>query len=362
MEINDTPEKRQIRSLVRGYVIALLSVALAMGITYAILHTTAGFRAGIGYAFLFAILISAWLGYGPGLLCCALSFFVAPYFFVPKYSPAKIDGNRLALTVLAALLVSRVSATRKRTERLLRTANTELDHRVRQRTAELEQSNADLEQFAYAASHDLQEPLRNIATHTQLLKKKYAGKLDDEAEQLMLTIVSSAKRMGLLIQDLLAYTQVTRRSEEPVQPVNAHAVLTKVCSDLSGLIAETHATVKDGDLPTVQIQEVHLHQLFLNLVGNAIKYRRDEAPDIYVTARREGADWLFSIKDNGIGIAPQYAERIFGMFRRLHGPDEYGGTGVGLAICHKIVERHRGRIWVESEPGKGSTFFFTLPA
>jgi light-regulated signal transduction histidine kinase (bacteriophytochrome) len=307
-------------------------------------------------------LIAAWLGYGPGLLSYALSFFVAPYFFVPKFWPAKIDLNRLVLTLLVSLLVSRVSAIRKRTEQLLRTANAELDQRVQQRTAELERSNADLEQFAYAASHDLQEPLRNVATHTQLLKKGYYGKLDDEADQLLITIVSSAKRMGLLIQDLLAYTQITRQSEEAPQPVNAHAVLAKVIFDLQALIADTHASVRDGDLPTLQIQEVHLHQLFLNLVGNAIKYRGDKPPEVYVSARREGAEWLFSVKDNGIGIAPQYAGRVFGMFRRLHGPEEYAGTGIRLAICQKIVERHRGRIWVESEPGKGSTFFFTLPA
>ena len=195
-----------------GYLIAVLGVALAIVITFAILRTT-GFRAVIGYGFLFAILIAAWWGYGPGLLSCALSFFVVPYLFVPKFSLTRIDWNRLALTVLVSLLVSRVSATQKRTEQLLRAANLDLDQRVRERTAELERSNSDLEQFAYAASHDLQEPLRNVTTHTQLLKKRYYGKLDDEADQLMLTIVTSAKRMGQLIQDLLAYTQVTSQTE-----------------------------------------------------------------------------------------------------------------------------------------------------
>lgn len=355
------PIQRLLALPLAGYIVAVLSVASATALTYAILQTS-GFRIAITYAFLFAILISASLGYGPGLLSCALSFFAAPFFFTPKFSPAKTDLNRVALTVLVSLLVSRVSATRKRTEQLLRTANAELDRRVQERTAELERSNADLEQFAYAASHDLQEPLRNVATHTQLLKKKYQGKLDEEADQLILTIVSSAKRMGLLIQDLLAYTQATRQSEKPPQTVDAHAVLMRVKSDLENAIVESHASVHDGDLPTLRFQEVHLHQLFLNLVGNAIKYRSDRPPEVYVNARREGPDWVFSVKDNGIGIDSQYAERIFGMFKRLHGPDEYAGTGVGLAICQKIVERHGGRIWVESEPGTGSTFFFTLPA
>jgi PAS domain S-box-containing protein len=224
----------------------------------------------------------------------------------------------------------------------------------------LRRSNADLEQFAYAASHDLQEPLRNVAIFTQLLKDQYEERLDGQATEFISLVVNSAKRMQLLIKDLLAYTRATGREEEVTEYADAHSVLDKVLLDLRLQINEHHAEIVCDELPRVRMHEVHLQQLLQNLLSNAIKYRSGKRLRVHISAVRNG-QWVFSVGDNGIGLDPRYAEQIFGVFKRLHNSEEYPGTGIGLAICQKIVERYGGRIWVESAVGNGATFFFTLP-
>jgi PAS domain S-box-containing protein len=230
-----------------------------------------------------------------------------------------------------------------------------------QRTsAELARSNADLEQFAYAASHDLQEPLRGVAGCVQLLEQYYSAQLDDRAHELIAHAVAGVTRMQRLIHDLLAYSRV-RTHEESFEPVDCARLLQDVLANLAVAIRENQVCITHDALPTVMADPTQLLQVFQNLLGNAIKFRSAQPPAIHIGAARHHDTWVFSVHDNGIGIAPQYAERIFVIFQRLHTRARYPGTGIGLALCKKIVERHGGRIWVESEPGKGATFFFTIP-
>jgi PAS domain S-box-containing protein len=230
---------------------------------------------------------------------------------------------------------------------------------------ELARSNAELEQFAYVASHDLQEPLRIITSYLQLLQRKYEGKLDEKADKYIFFTIEGAARMKDLINDLLDFSRITTRAKEP-QPTNCEVLLNRVLLDLELFIKENKATVLHDPLPEVIADNTQLSQIFQNLIINGIKFNREEAPKIQISAKKVSAEnkteeWLFSVQDNGIGIDPKYSERIFEVFKRLHRREEYPGTGIGLSICRKIVERHRGRIWVESEPGKGSTFYFALP-
>ncbi len=231
-------------------------------------------------------------------------------------------------------------------------------HELEESVAELGRSNAELQQFAYVASHDLQEPLRMVSSYTQLLAKRYAGKLDSDADEFIAFAVDGAMRMQRLIQDLLAYSRVSTGGRQ-FKPTSAETALGYALDNLRYVMKESGAVVTHDPLPTVMGDEKQLEQLFQNLLSNAIKFRGHEPPRIHVSARTD-ANWLFSIRDNGIGLDPQYADRIFVIFQRLHNRQEYPGTGIGLAICKKIVERHGGRIWVESEPGKGATFYFTI--
>ncbi|MGO8672701.1 MAG: PAS domain S-box protein [Capsulimonadaceae bacterium] len=242
----------------------------------------------------------------------------------------------------------------------LRRAHMDLERRVAERTAELARSNEELQQFAYVASHDLQEPLRMVGSYTQLLARRYEGQLDDKADQYIAYAVDGVKRMQELIQDLLAYSRLGTQ-ETPLSETNLDEVLSTTLANLRVAIDESGAVVTVEPLPTVLADRAQMVSLFQNLIGNAIKYRGDRPPAIRVRGRQKGRSWLFSVRDNGIGIDPQFYERIFVIFQRLHRRSEYSGTGIGLAVCKKIVDRHNGRIWVESEPGKGSIFYFTLP-
>ncbi|HWA86446.1 MAG TPA: ATP-binding protein [Opitutus sp.] len=231
---------------------------------------------------------------------------------------------------------------------------------ARKTAAELARSNAELEQFAYVASHDLQEPLRAVASCVQLLKKRYEGKLDARADEFVAHAVDGTKRMQALITDLLAYSRVGTHAHA-FETVEGDAVLDEALANLTIAVAESGAVLKREPLPTVTADGSQFVQVFQNLISNAIKFRGDHPPEIAIAARAGEGEWIFSVADNGIGIEPQYFERVFRVFQRLHTRARYPGTGIGLAICKKIVERHGGRIWIESEPNRGARFFFTLP-
>ncbi|MDO8606334.1 MAG: ATP-binding protein [Phaeospirillum sp.] len=242
--------------------------------------------------------------------------------------------------------------------RNLEMAKSESEHRARQLAA----SNADLEHFAYVASHDLQEPLRTVTSFVQLLKHRYENSLDAEARDYIGFAVNGAKRMHNLILDLLAYSRVSTQGGAFTTCDLSHA-MAEATGDLELAIAETGAVVTVGAMPVLECDQSQMVSLFENLIGNSIKYRQPGVPPVIsVETRQEGGEWIFCVRDNGIGIDPQYQDRIFIIFQRLHIPGAFDGTGIGLAICKRIVERHGGRIWMESEPGKGAAFFFTLPS
>ncbi len=224
---------------------------------------------------------------------------------------------------------------------------------------DLRRSNAELEQFAYVASHDLQEPLRMVASFSQLLAKRYRGKLDQDADDFIGFAVDGARRMQALINDLLAFSRVGTRGRA-FEPTDSNGVLQEALTNLTTLRAESQAVVTHEPLPTILADGGQLVQVFQNLIANAIKFRGPEPPRIHITAEPQDEGWRFAVRDNGLGIAKEHQERIFTIFQRLQPRAEYPGTGIGLAICKKIVERHGGRIWVDSELGKGSTFYFTI--
>ena len=242
--------------------------------------------------------------------------------------------------------------------RAMREQKLRQDHKHSQE--ELARSNQDLEQFAYVASHDLQEPLRMVATYTQLLAERYKGKLDSDADKYIQYAVDGALRMQKLVQDLLAFSRVGRQGMA-LESTDCNTVLEVSLSNLNAAIQESGAVIRRGPLPVVIADSSQLVQVFQNLIGNAIKFRGPEAPSIQVSAEAKANEWIFSVTDNGIGIASEQAENVFVIFRRLHTRAEYPGNGIGLSVCKKIVERHGGRIWVKSEAGRGSTFQFTLP-
>jgi light-regulated signal transduction histidine kinase (bacteriophytochrome) len=237
----------------------------------------------------------------------------------------------------------------------------ESERQLAVRTQELERSNEELERFAYVASHDLQEPLRAVASHVQILAEDYKGRLDADADESIRHAIEGAKHMRLLIDDLLAYSRINRR-RDPLERTSSAEAFGKALGNLEVSVRESSAEVTSGALPEVEADPTQLVQLFQNLVGNALKFHGPSPPRVHASAERTGEGWLFSVRDNGIGIDPHHHDRIFAPFERLHGRHEYPGTGIGLAICKKIVERHAGRIWVESKPGEGSTFRFTMPA
>jgi signal transduction histidine kinase len=236
----------------------------------------------------------------------------------------------------------------------------ETEEELKKISAELTRSNADLQHFAYAASHDLQEPLRVIEGFIKLLEKRYADKLDTKAKEFIGYTVEGVNRMRALIKDLLDYSR-TGTIEMNLKPTNFSDAVERAVFSLKAAAEETGATITCDTLPTISADIVQMSRLFQNLLGNAIKFRGEKAPDIHISAEKNENGWTFSVRDNGIGIDPENAERIFSVFQRLHTKEEYPGTGIGLAVCKRIVERHGGKIWVKSEKGKGATFCFTIP-
>jgi len=225
---------------------------------------------------------------------------------------------------------------------------------------DLKRSNEDLQQFAYVASHDLQEPLRAITSFSQLLEEKYQDKIDEDGKEFLYFITDGAKKMNNLIKDLLLYSRITTHAQ-PSTPNNLEIILKDALFNLHEAIKESGATITYDKLPILTVDKTQFLQLFQNFVSNAIKFRREEPPKIHIGAELVNNEWLFSIKDNGIGIESKYFDRLYNIFYRLHTKEEYPGTGIGLPICKKIVQRYGGKVWVESELGKGSTFYFTIP-
>ncbi len=233
-------------------------------------------------------------------------------------------------------------------------------YQMRDRQETLARVNADLEQFAHSASHDLKEPIRNIAIYGELLALQYGHALDEQGAQFLEYMVSGARQIEILVNDLLLFTQAASIVEEVPDPCSPEKPLEAALAGLRETIRESGAVVTHEPLPEVRMREVHLQQLFQNLIGNAIKYRRED-PKVHIAAADQNGNWIFSVKDNGIGFDPIYNEQVFGIFKRLHTSKQYSGTGMGLAICQRIVQRYRGRIWADSEVGKGSEFFFAIP-
>jgi PAS domain S-box-containing protein len=277
-----------------------------------------------------------------------------------ELSGRRKDGSEFPLEIMLSPLESAegilvTAAIRDITER-----KKSEEHLVKT-VGELKRSNDELQQFAYVSSHDLQEPLRMVASYTQLLAKRYKGRLDSEADEFIAFAVDGCNRMQGLIRDLLAYSR-TGTNGKALREVPSENALNEALTNLRATIEESGAIVTHDSLPVIKTDDTQLAQVFQNLVGNAIKYRGAEVPCVHVAATKNGGnEWIFSVRDNGLGIDPQYFERIFVIFQRLHGRNEFEGTGIGLAICKKILERLAGRIWVESQPGKGSTFYFALP-
>jgi light-regulated signal transduction histidine kinase (bacteriophytochrome) len=227
--------------------------------------------------------------------------------------------------------------------------------------AEFQRLNEALNEFSYSASHDLQQPLRMITLYAQLLDRNYRGQLSPEANEYVGAIVSGARQMKVLLEDLLAYSRSVHTGTDNIEMVDANAVLSNVLVNLKSALKESQAVIEAAHLPTVRMHEFHLTELFQNLISNAIKYRSNEPPLIEISAQRSDGDfWTFSVADNGIGIAPEHTKQIFGLFKRLHSTDSYEGTGVGLAICERVVERYGGTIWVEPRSPRGSVFYFKL--
>jgi len=281
----------------------------------------------------------------------------------------------LVLLALSYRFSGQYARERDQVEQEIRDLNNTLEARVNERTAELEErtreletrsaelqrSNADLTQFAYVASHDLQEPLRMVGSYMGLLARRYSSQLDETAQKYIRYAVEGASRMQALIHDLLMYS---RAGTQPLERTvfSANEAVRKALENLSVTIRENGAIVRYEALPEVSADEVKLTQVFQNLIGNGIKFRKpDIAPVVEVTAKRSGLEWAFEVADNGIGFDPKYCDRIFEVFQRLHGVGRYAGNGIGLAICRRVIEHHGGRLWADSQPGSGSRFFFTLP-
>jgi signal transduction histidine kinase len=331
-----------------------------------------------------SILLAWYLGFWPAALSILLSIFAGVYYFLGQGQNAASPWGRTERAAvvgfaLSSLTVSFLIDFQRRTlararsaeqaqattardnARLLMQAQQTQDE-LRRLNEDLTRANSDLEVFAYSASHDLREPLRNISVFAEVMQKNFESGVPNENGDLLAHILSGARRMHTVMDDLLTYSRVTTFEEGPAPTVDANSVVAEVLQGLMEQIRDTGAAVTTADLPLVAIHRTRLAQLFQNLISNGIKYRSTEAPEIHISADTRDGQSLFSVADNGIGIEEQYGEQIFGLFKRLHGRDEYPGNGVGLAICKRVVEHYGGRIWLErSEPGRGSTFCFSVP-
>jgi signal transduction histidine kinase len=373
------------RSAALRYGAAVACVALALAVRVTVAPVLQGELPFV--PFFAATAAAAWFGgLGPSLLSTVLGFVVGMLFVVrPDHQWWTATPHNLAvfgtylMGALTIVIISvamhrarqraidrqieleREAGVRIQAEEALQKAHDELETRVQERTAELARSNAELQQFAYVASHDLQEPLRMVSNFTQLLAERYDDKLDSDGREFIAYAVEGATRMQTLVQDLLALSRVGTRGKD-LELVRLAETVDRAVANLEFAIQENGALVSYDELPEVMADSLQMMQLFQNLIGNGIKFKGAEPPRVHISAARNGKEWTVSVRDNGIGFEPQYAERIFAVFQRLHSRDEYQGNGIGLAICRKIVERHQGRIWAESTPGSGTAFYFTMPA
>jgi signal transduction histidine kinase len=344
------------------YVLSTLLVGAAVLLTFAIQPVLGGKATLIFFAIAVA-LSAAYGGLWPGLFTTLLSVFAAGLLFQNSTYLLAQSQSSLVLFAVLGVTISAIIHLLHRAHANVVAARTQLERvnkQLSQRTDALSRSNEELQQFAYALSHDLQTPLRNIGTLTALLVRRNSEILDKDSKEYAQLIVTGVQRMESMIKGLLDYTTATVDIQDRAVS-NSNTVLEQVLHNLRYLIDTESAVITFDELPIVQANDDRLAQVFSNLITNAIKYRGDRKPKVHVTATDNGTEWIFKVKDNGIGIDMQHADEIFVLFKRLHSSEQYDGSGIGLAVCKTVIERFGGQIWVESEPGKGSTFFFTIP-
>jgi signal transduction histidine kinase len=350
------------RSDVKRYLVSVLSVITAAILTLAIEPFFDG-KAPLFFLTIAVILSAAFGGMGAGLVATTLSVGVVLSVLRNKIFILVLAHSSLALFAVVGIAISVFIGKLRTMNTALIQARDELrvaNEKLCVRTEALSHSNEELQRFAYGLAHDLHNPLRSIRALTDLLVGRNAEKLDESSKECARMIVDGVKRMDSMIGGLLDYAAAVDSHEDQVV-TDCNTVVERVLQDLQYVI-ETSGTIVNFDpLPAVQVSESHLVQVFSNLIGNAVKYRSGQKPQIHISVGDQGTDWIFAVRDNGIGFDMRYADEIFGMFKRLPNLDRYEGSGVGLALCKAVIQRYHGRIWVESEPGKGSTFFFTVP-
>ena len=341
---------------------SILLVGVAIPLTFAIRPVFGG-KAPLTFFIIAVLLSAAYDGLWAGVLTTLVGVVIVGWLFQESVFLLARSQSSLVLFAVLGVAISVIMQVLHRTNAKLAAARTQLElanKQLSQHTEALSRSNEELQRFAYAVSHDLQTPLRNIATLTALLVRRNAEILDEESKEYADTIVGGVRRMNSMIRGLLDYAGATADGHHSAAS-NSHAVVEQVLQNLRSLIDAEGAVITFDALPVVHANENRLTQVFSNLITNAIKYRGNRKPEIRIFASDNGTEWIFKIADNGIGIDMKYADEVFGLFKRLHSADEYEGSGIGLAICKAVIERHGGRIWMESELGKGSTFFFTIP-
>ena len=354
--------RRVQRSDLKRYLFSIILVLAATALTIAIKPLFAG-KAPLVFFTIAVILAAAYGGLGTGLLATALSVCLAFYLFQERVFPLVMAQSSLTLFAVIGIAIALVVGKLRELNAALIDSREELrtaNERLSQQGEALSHSNEELQRFAYGLAHDLHNPLRSIGALTDLLIGRNADKLDESSKECARMITDGVNRMGSMIRSLLDYAAATESNDDNIA-ADCNEVVEHVLHDLHYVIETSGTLVKVERLPTVKMNEAHLIQVFSNLIGNAVKYRNALKPEVYISAREQDSDWRFAVKDNGIGLDMQYADDIFGMFKRLHTSKGYEGSGVGLALCKVIILRNGGRIWVESELGKGSTFFFTLP-
>jgi len=339
----------------RGYVLSILLVSLAILLTFAIRPVFGG-KAPLLFFTIAVALSASYGGLLAGVFTTFLSVVMAGWLFEHSIFLLTLSQSSLVLFAVLGVTISAIIQLLHRANANVVAARTQLELA----NEELSRSNEELQRFAYAVSHDLQAPLRNIKTLTALLVRRNGEILDRDSKECAHMIVGGVQRMEFLIKGLLDYAAATADKHHSAAS-NSHTVLEQVLQNLRYLIDAENAVITFDALPIVQANEDRLAQVFSNIITNAIKYRNNRKPEIHISATDNGTEWVFKVTDNGIGIDMNYANEIFGLFKRLHSSDEYEGNGIGLAICKAVIERRGGRIWVESELGKGSTFFFTIP-